>query len=51
MVPNVTYIQNALNAAVAGGALKQPFTVTAHYVDLSFVIAGKQRIEASTGTQ
>ena len=50
MVPNVPYIQSAIDAAVTAGALKQPFTVAPDHVDLSYIEAAKARVQASEGS-
>jgi sulfonate transport system substrate-binding protein len=47
MVPNVKYIQTAVDAATQAGALKEGVKVAPNYVDLSFVNAAKQRISQS----
>ncbi|HTH98184.1 MAG TPA: ABC transporter substrate-binding protein [Stellaceae bacterium] len=47
MVPNVKYIQSAIDAALQAGALKQDMTVAPKYVDLSWINDAKKRVQAN----
>jgi NitT/TauT family transport system substrate-binding protein len=47
LVPNVPYIQSAIDAAMQAGALKQDIKVAPAYADLSWIKAAKQRIQTS----
>ncbi len=51
MVPNVKYIQTAVDAAVSAGALTQGVEVAPAHVDLSYILTAKARVEKDGGAK